>query len=767
MRSELRALRNLVDLLPHTPQKKFPARLKRALSVSTALRAMGHDGESLRELLGEQDLASKTFLKNLTRFHRLKRRLDHIAATILSASFRENPEICSRKPPQPPLQPSESLDALLACGAAAFPELKAMIGDAVRAADLKPLDQPNMFIEIAQGGDELYTAGTPGPLKTRERCAEKAKNEYDDDFRRLVDVARASIVVDTEDQLEAVFRHLLADPARVVRLKNRFANPSFNGYRDALFTVRLDLPGGGSHLAEIQVHLSPILALKAEAHVYYNFFRTHFHGNMKSCDVCMKLLDGVVGQEEFSVAMLEKVAKSRDVTKLAMLGRLFEVHCQQYAIAKLFLMRCAQVKGERGGAGYAYALRNVGKICMRNGDYDAVEWWLRKSIEVSRNSLAQPAATLGPDIAAGLSNLGDMLTQKGDHAGAERALLESIEQYDMSIRAADECHERIASTWSYQKELAPADGAVDHRQTGRAFAKLRLANVRKEEGKYAEALQHANEAVDVIEQGHKDSNTAYALTIRGTLRLRVGDNAEGAKDFGRALQIRLKTSGSDNPLTAIALRKRGKARRYLGGNSGASKNDFVAAIRVFIKAYGEDNRETIKTMTELAELLLCLPGELDAAEDYSRRAHASATKVFEYTDDHVVLQEARATLGRVHSARGRHDEAIALLGRFENAAGDREYYCASLLLAKARAAPRAEGFRGLVEEALRIRKGKFRPEDELAEARVLLQLVLYCRECVCDYLFPPLTKPARLQTGPGFELQVLTVGSQGSEQANS
>ena len=353
LRSELRALRNLVDLLPHTPQKKFPARLKRALSVSTALRAMGHDGESLRELLGEQDLASKTFLKNLTRFHRLKRRLDHIAATILSASFRENPEFCSRKPPQPPLQPSESLDALLACGAAAFPELKAMIGDAVRAADLKPLDQPNMFIEIAQGGDELYTAGTPGPLKTRERCAEKAKNEYDDDFRRLVDVARASIVVDTEDQLEAVFRHLLADPARVVRLKNRFANPSFNGYRDALFTVRLDLPGGGSHLAEIQVHLSPILALKAEAHVYYNFFRTHFHGNMKSCDVCMKLLDGVVGQEEFSVAMLEKVAKSRDVTKLAMLGRLFEVHCQQYAIAKLFLMRCAQVEGERGGAGYA------------------------------------------------------------------------------------------------------------------------------------------------------------------------------------------------------------------------------------------------------------------------------------------------------------------------------------------------------------------------------------------------------------------------------
>ena len=388
-------------------------------------------------------------------------------------------------------------------------------------------------------------------------------------------------------------------------------------------------------------------------------------------------------------------------------------------------MRCAQVEGERGGSGYPYALRNVGKICQKTGDDGEVETWLRRSIEVSRNALAQPAATLGPDLAAGLSILGNMLTQRGDHAGAEKALLESIEQYDASIQAAEECDDRIASTWCYQKELGgaskPGPETDDHRQTGRAVALLRLANVRKDEGKYDEALEHANEAVNVIEQGDKDYNTAYALTIRGTLRLRVGQYAEGAADFDRVLQIRQKTVGSDNPLTAVALRKRGNARRHLGGNLVASKNDYEAATRVFIKAYGGESSEAIKAMIEMAETLLGIPGELDAAEGYSRRAHAAACKRFEDADDHVVLQEARATLGRVHSARGRHEQAFELLGRFETASGDRERHRASFLIAKARAAPRDGKFRELVEEALRIREKKWRPEDELAESRALLE----------------------------------------------
>ena len=201
---------------------------------------------------------------------------------------------------------------------------------------------------------------------------------------------------------------------------------------------------------------------------------------------------------------------------------------------------------------------------------------------------------------------------------------------------------RGATRRNWAARPSPALQTDDHRQTGRAVALLRLANVRKDEGKYDEALEHANEAVNVIEQGDKDYNTAYALTIRGTLRLRVGQYAEGAADFDKVLQIRQKTVGSDNPLTAVALRKRGNARRHLGGNLVASKNDYEAATRIFIKASGEESSDAIKAMIEMAETLLGIPGELDAAEGYSRRAHTAACKRFEDADDHVVLQEARA-----------------------------------------------------------------------------------------------------------------------------
>ena len=689
---------------------KAGRRLQRALSVNTALRTMGKDGESLRELLGEQDLASKTFLKNLT------------LPPAETEARPSRPRSCRRRSAgsdvpgaeaaQPPL-PSDDLDELLACGAAALPELEALVGDAVRKAGLQPRAQPNTFIEIAQGGDELYTAATLGPLKTRERCAEKATNEYGGDVRRLVDICRASVVVDTEDQLEAVFRHLLADPASVIRLKNRFANPSFNGYRDALFTVRLDLPQGGSHLAEVQVHLSPILELKAEAHVYYDFFRRHFHGNMESCDVCMKLLDGVVGRDEFSVDTLEKVARSRDVARLAMMGRLFDVHCQQYQIAKLFLVRCAQVEGERGGSGYPYALRNVGEICQKTGDDDETEKWLRRSIEVSRNALAQPAATLGPDLAAGLSILGNMLTQRGDHAGAEKALLESTSSRRV-VRAASV---RRSWAWCYQRNWAarparprgrrpPTDGP-----SGRAAppGQRRRARVYDEQ-EHAKSGKRHRARRQRLQHGLRADDPRHVATPGRTVRRR-------RRTLTKCYKSARRPSVATTPSTAVALRKRGTP-----GDICESRRSKTVAwpTRIFIK-YGEESSDAIKAMTEMAEVCLCIPGELDAAEGYSRRAHTAACKRFEDADDHVVLQEARATLGRVHSARGRHEQAFELLGRFETASGDRERHRASFLIAKARAAPRDGKFRELVEEALRIREKKWRPEDELAEARALLE----------------------------------------------
>ena len=112
-------------------------------------------------------------------------------------------------------------------------------------------------VAAAAGLDEEH-ALLPG-LKGKERCLEKVFKEYDGEFRRLCDVLRASLVAATEAQLVGVCDALLASGA-VLRLKNRFRDPPFNGYRDLLFSCRVAADGGPACVAEVQVHYAPALA---------------------------------------------------------------------------------------------------------------------------------------------------------------------------------------------------------------------------------------------------------------------------------------------------------------------------------------------------------------------------------------------------------------------------------------------------------------------------------------------------------------------------
>ena len=58
----------------------------------------------------------------------------------------------------------------------------------------------------------------------------------------------------------------------MVRLKNRFAEPLFNGYRDALYSVRVS-SGDVSHVCELQLHLAAVIAHKEKTHHYYEWRR--------------------------------------------------------------------------------------------------------------------------------------------------------------------------------------------------------------------------------------------------------------------------------------------------------------------------------------------------------------------------------------------------------------------------------------------------------------------------------------------------------------
>jgi len=188
------------------------------------------------------------------------------------------------------------LDALYARASAAKEVLDGFGRRLVADAGLDPNQE--MATE-ATDGEEVLRAYSAGPLKSRARAAEKAKDEYDGDAARLLDVVRGSIVCGDEASLVAVLKRVLegfsdeAGEVCVVRSKNRFKKPLFNGYRDVLINLRLRLPDGTSMVVELQVHLVQILQFKGKTHVYYEYFRTYFSGNLIVVAERMEVLESI------------------------------------------------------------------------------------------------------------------------------------------------------------------------------------------------------------------------------------------------------------------------------------------------------------------------------------------------------------------------------------------------------------------------------------------------------------------------------------------
>lgn len=121
--------------------------------------------------------------------------------------------------------------------------------------------QKELYEQVTQVASETKgEAKLPSSLKGRERAMEKVMADYKGDASKLVDIARGSIVynsyADLMGGLESCDRKLT-----LVREKNRFAQPTPAGYRDILLNVKLS----NGHIAELQLHLTQILAVKSGA----------------------------------------------------------------------------------------------------------------------------------------------------------------------------------------------------------------------------------------------------------------------------------------------------------------------------------------------------------------------------------------------------------------------------------------------------------------------------------------------------------------------
>jgi len=94
-------------------------------------------------------------------------------------------------------------------------------------------------------------------LKDAARTVEKASADYGGDVTKVKDIARAQFVPDSPEQAKQLLQELEGNFS-INRVRDRFANPGPDGYRD--FQINVDL--GDGKLAEIQVQLPEMLEAK-------------------------------------------------------------------------------------------------------------------------------------------------------------------------------------------------------------------------------------------------------------------------------------------------------------------------------------------------------------------------------------------------------------------------------------------------------------------------------------------------------------------------
>lgn len=141
----------------------------------------------------------------------------------------------------------------------------------------KRLEQPGGVVMLA-------------PVKGEKRSVEKVTADYGGDWSKLLDIARATIAVDTVDEVHQVIDKLRQNGVKWAKApKDRFTKPpDQTGYRDILTNVVM--PNGV--VAELQIHLKPMLVAKAAGH--------HQYETMRSIDSRIKIENRDMNAEEES-----------------------------------------------------------------------------------------------------------------------------------------------------------------------------------------------------------------------------------------------------------------------------------------------------------------------------------------------------------------------------------------------------------------------------------------------------------------------------------
>ena len=431
------------------------------------------------------------------------------------------------------------------------------------------------------------------PLKGQVRAREKVRDDYSGNWRKLVDVNRASLIVSSEEQLVAIAEFMantkelqaMSPTAAevkptVLQLKNRFKHALFNGYRDALYSVQLMLPGSSLvFVCELQVHLDKIIKLKKESHVYYEFFRSHFAGNMEAVDDRMRVLMKVASSQAPTLAeLVSMVSQGDDLAAMEALEEFLDLTAELDALAHVRARRLAVLKAQRADAKEVLALQM--KLGSAHDQAGRIDEALRIFADAYATYKADDCALLElhvEDFCSLCNSYGWASYEKGSFDQAEQLYDEALHGYRVKLNQPK--HERA---------LATLGG---------------IALLRQDAGRIDEALVTYGEALALKREllGPDNISTLTTMTfMAGALRL-ANRKDEASAMASEAYKMRKALLGGDHPDTIIGACELA-ALSEKGGEPEEALVMYEEALNLQLDKLGPDHPATLKTTAALEKL---------------------------------------------------------------------------------------------------------------------------------------------------------------------
>ncbi|GMI42929.1 hypothetical protein TeGR_g14659 [Tetraparma gracilis] len=468
---------------------------------------------------------------------------DGTTATFTRRGTRPEPAILVDEPEQvdtrsfgaSPEQPEDaggSLDDLRKNAVHAREVLDPFVRDWLGSLGMDPDEQHAANDE--EGKQKVFPAWTMAPLKTEESCTRKVRDDYGGKFRMLGDIVRGSIVVATEKNLKKMLDALLVGRSedgvtvKVVRLKNRFANPMFTGIRDCLINIVL-VYDGGSHCCEIQLHLAGILALKGACHRYYDFFREYFTGTAASYQIRLELFEKVdVGAEGNIEASVKKILVGGDKEKVEALGDLTaEDMLGDPVVHNMARGRLAFLAEHGDPKEVATAMNKKGQGQIKSGDFEGALVSFKRALKIRTELHGE---------------------------GSDETI--SIRQNIAMVYDEQEEYEKALKEYEHALKLAKASSGLGMGEEGLVTAKIigNMAGVYNEKKDYEKALELLLKSFEMKEKlDVDDSDKVMIMGIIAQNYAEWGKLTEAMEWNERTLAIQENILGKGHPQTLACL----------------------------------------------------------------------------------------------------------------------------------------------------------------------------------------------------------------------